>query len=366
MTRFVRVNKFCLCYYFSFIYCFVACGQSDSLPKSILRIGVQTHYGSIFAHSPEVENTSGSYPWGIQVEANWQKISQKVWDNCLCYPKSGILFSYYNYNNAILGHSVQLSYFLEPTFKLTSKIQFSLRGIIGLSYLTNPFDSLKNPYNRSYSLPISAYLTLATGLQMHFNDFWQIQVQANYQHISNGGIKDPNKGINWITASLGVLYTLNPQSIPHRERKPFERNKHIEKELIIFLSNKGAGVGQKSRFMILGGGFQIGKQISRLNALNIGTEAYWDGALAEMLRQQNKEGDAFRWALLGGHQFVLGKFRFGQQVGIYLYNNNPFFHWWYHRWGLIYSPKGTWAVGFNMKAHKHIANFLDLRLVHRF
>jgi len=97
--------------------------------------------------------------------------------------------------------------------------------------------------------------------------------------------------------------------------------------------------------------------------LNIGTEAYWDGSLAERLRQANESGDAFRWAMLGGHQFVLGKFRFSQQLGVYLYNNNPFFHWWYHRWGFTYSPNGSWAVGFNLKAHKQVANFLDLRFI---
>jgi hypothetical protein len=116
--------------------------------------------------------------------------------------------------------------------------------------------------------------------------------------------------------------------------------------------------------MIAGGVVQVEKQVGRLNTLNIGTEAYWDGSLAERLRQAGENGDAFRWAVLGGHQFVLGKFKFGQQLGIYLYNNNLFFHWWYHRWGLSYSPKGSWAVGFNMKAHKHLANFLDLRFIY--
>jgi hypothetical protein len=343
-------------------------GQNDSLhsSKSIFRVGVQGHYGSIFAHSPEVENTAGSRPWGVQLESNWQKISQKVWDNCLCYPQSGWLLSYYNYDNAVLGHSLQMAYFLEPTFKLSQRTQFTIRGIVGVSYLTNPFDSLRNPNNRSYSLPISAYLTVASGLQIKISDYWQIQSQINYQHISNGGIKDPNKGINWVTGSLGVLYTLRPQLIPKRVAMPFEKNQPLEKEFIFFASNKGAGVGQKQRFMILGGAFQVGKQIGRLSALNIGTEAYWDGSLAERLRQANEEGDAFRWAVLGGHQFVLGKFRFGQQLGVYLYNNNPFFHWWYHRWGVNYSPQGTWAVGFNMKAHKHVANFLDLRFSYKF
>jgi hypothetical protein len=339
--------------------------QNDST-KSIFRLGGQLHYGTIFAHSPEVENTAGSYPWGLQLEANWQKISEKVWQNCLCYPQSGLVFSYYNYDNAVLGHSLQVGYFLEPTFYLSKRLQFTLRGIAGFSYLTNPFDSIKNPNNRSYSLPMSAYLNVAGGLQVRVNKFWHFQWQINYQHISNGGIKDPNKGINWITTSVGLLYTLHPFEIPQRPKTPFQPHPEWEREAFLFLSNKGAGVGQKERFMIFGAGGQIHKQIGRLSIVGGGTEVYWDGSLQERIRQANLSQNAWRWGVFAGHQFALGRFRFTQHLGLYLYNDTDFFHWWYHRWGLTYQVWQKWKVGFSMKAHRHIANFLDIRLLKSF
>jgi hypothetical protein len=331
-----------------------------------LRIGGQVHYGSIFAHSPAVENTANSFPWGIQLEANWQKISKKVWDNCYCYPQVGFLVSYYNYDNTILGKSIQVAYFLEPTFKLTQRTSFSVRGIVGLSYLTNPYDSIKNPNNRSYSLPVSAYLTVATGVQIQLNNQWYLNSHINYQHISNGGIKDPNKGINWITGSLGILYTINPTNLPLREKKIFIREKEIQWELIGFISNKGAGVGQKQRFMIGGLGLQANRQVNPLHAINLATEIYWDASLAERLRQDNLDASSFRWGWMLGHQFLLGKFRFSQQLGIYAYSDSPYFSRWYHRWGVMYDFHEKWGIGFNMKAHGQTANFLDLRTTWKF
>lgn len=339
--------------------------QTDSV-SNIFRVGGQVHYGSIFAHSPEVENTAGSYPRGIQIELNWQKVSEKVWQNCLCYPQSGLLVSYYNYDNEILGHSLQIGYFLEPTFKISPRLQFTLRGVAGIAYLTNPFDSLKNPNNRSYSLPISAYLNVSGGVQMDISRKWQLQWQVNYQHISNGGIKDPNKGINWITSSVGVLYTLRPYEIPKRAVVPFAPTNEWEKEAFLFLSNKGAGVGQKKRFMIVGLGTQLHKQVGRLSILGAGTELYWDGSLEERIRQAGLSRSAWRWGIFAGHQFALGKFRFSQYLGTYLFNDTDFFHWWYHRWGVNYQVKEKWKVGFALKAHRHIANFLDLRLIRGF
>jgi hypothetical protein len=351
--------------FFFWLFAYSALAQ-DSLHTNILRIGGQMHYGSVFAHSPAVENTANSFPWGLQMEVNWQRISQKVWDNCHCYPQMGILASYYNYDNVILGKSVQLAYFLEPTFKLSKRTSFSVRGIVGLSYLTNPYDSIQNPNNRSYSLPISAYLTVATGVQIQLDKKWYLNSHLNYQHISNGGIKDPNKGINWITGSLGVLYTINPINLPVRSKKVFVREKELEWEVIGFVSNKGAGVGQKRRFMIGGLSLQANRQISPLHAFSIATEAYWDGALAERLKQDTLNASNFRWGWMLGHAFLLGKFRFTQQIGIYAYSDSPYFSRWYHRWGVIYDVHKKWGIGFNMKAHKQTANFLDLRAIWKF
>ena len=41
-------------------------------------------------------------------------------------------------------------YFLEPNYRLGNSLKLNLRFAAGLSYLNNPFDSLKNPYNHSY------------------------------------------------------------------------------------------------------------------------------------------------------------------------------------------------------------------------
>jgi hypothetical protein len=60
----------------------------------------------------------------------------------------------------------------------------------------------------------------------------------------------------------------------------------------------------------------------------------------------------------------MGRFIFSQQIGIYLlgqYNNDLV----YHRWGLQYYFLPRWSVGVNLKAHKQVADFTDVRVVYR-
>jgi hypothetical protein len=332
--------------------------------RHIFSIGTQFHYGSIFAHSEAVENTSGSRPIAIQVDAIWQKISQKTWDNCNCYPKTGFSLNYTNYDNAVLGQSLKIGYFLEPNFNITKHFQLGLRGTMGVAYLSNPYDIVKNPNNQSYSLPFSAYLAVGVGTNIRISPHWAVGLSAHYQHISNGGMKEPNKGINWITSSLNVIYTPKNIEIPKRLRQPFDKKQPIRTQIQLFGSNRPARIGDKERQFMVGLLGQFSKQVSRLSALTAGVEAYYDGALDKRMQYEGVAGDGWRVGAMAGHQFLLGKFTFSQQIGVYLYQNNPYFDAWYHRWGVMYYPKQKFGMGFMLKAHKQVANFLDLRVAY--
>ncbi len=340
--------------------------EIPKLRNHIFSIGTQLHYGSIFAHSESVENTAGSNPFALQIDATWQKISQKTWENCNCYPKIGFLFNYTNYDNAVLGQSIKLAYFLEPSFNITKHFQLALRGTMGVAFLSNPYNDISNPNNQSYSLPVSAYLAVGGGTNIKISSKWALGVFAHYQHISNGGMKEPNKGINWLTTSLNIIYTPNPTEIPQRARKLFDKKQPIRTEIQFFGTNRPAIIGDKDRKFMFGILGQFSKQVSKLSALTWGLEAYYDGAMAQKMKIENVNGDGWRVGTMAGHQFLLGKFTFSQQIGVYLYQNNPYFSTWYHRWGVMYYPKQRFGVGFMLKAHQQVANFLDIRVGYKF
>lgn len=126
-----------------------------------------------------------------------------------CYPKTGESLTYFNYNNSIVGHSVSAAYFIEPSFALSNRWLLAVRGGIGLSYLTNPYDPIKNPGNNSYSLPVSMFYQF--GLTSHYQvgSKLSVNLSSNFLHISNGGIYYPNAGLNWPTVNTGLNYQVN-------------------------------------------------------------------------------------------------------------------------------------------------------------
>lgn len=359
---------FCILFTFQF-----ATAQGDSIAKKkkeIRSYGGGLQHGFIFAHSEAVENTKGSRPTGVELILSKQRIDSAIWQLCNCYPRRGLLFSYYDYDNKVLGKSVTAAYFLEPVYRISNRLSFSFKGATGFSYLSNPFDSVKNPTNMSYSSHISGYLLLGAGIWWQLNDQWSLNTSVNYQHESNGGLRQPNKGINWPTAGIAVSY--QPESFRmekrNRLREKFKANQPARWDVTPFITARRDvdEAGKSNRLMLLGLSVQAAKQVGRISNLTLGLEASTDEELRLELKRDSIDVSAVLVGLMAGHEFILGKILFSQRLGVYLFDKTPYFDRLYHRWGLMYRINDHWSAGFSMKAHRHIADYADLRVSYSF
>ncbi|HZI26426.1 MAG TPA: hypothetical protein VFD46_15180, partial [Chryseolinea sp.] len=106
---------------------------SDS---TILYVSSQLHYGFIIPHRRAIEPlVNDTNPWGISVEVSRLRYTQSAWKSCNCYSQNGIAVTYFNFDNPVLGSSVNLVAFAEPYLTLRN-INIMLRAGLGLSYLT--------------------------------------------------------------------------------------------------------------------------------------------------------------------------------------------------------------------------------------
>jgi hypothetical protein len=337
---------------------------------NIFNLGAGAQYGFIFAHSEAVENTKGSYPYGTEILLSWQRNDRKSWDLCNCYPRKGLLLAYYNYDNDVLGSSILSAYFLEPAYRLSKHIFFSFKGAAGLAYLTKPHHPGRNPNNMSYSSAVSGYVLVGTGIWIRLHDKWSINPSLNYQHISNGGMREPNKGINWPTAGLAINYT--PHPIPYfsseRSKDKYWKGRPPRWDIGLFGMPRRSeqDSGQSKRVLMLGFQVQAAKQVGRINTLAIGMEITGDRSLYLKLKKDSIKASAIRAGLLAGHEFLLGKFIFSQRLGVYLFDQTPYYDALFHCWGIYFRANKHMGMGLNLKAHRHIAEYIDLRLVYSF
>jgi hypothetical protein len=324
---------------------------------------LKPHYGFIIIHSKDIVAVKESYPKGLMLEVFKYNTGNDIYSQCACSARTGLSLAYWDYDNPdILGRGIDLSVFLEPVFQINKNTSFSFKGAAGVSYLNKPYDPLTNPNNLSYSTRFSFNLATGVHLNIALSSQIQLQMAGNYNHISNGGIKEPNKGINYPTASLGVLYFTQKPGTRQQVRAIPEENIERSDRLSIHVSGTNKQVELKRYYPIAGIALQYMKTVSRLNAAGIEFDWVWHGANDHIARRSGINGNAVSFGVGAGNEFILGKFLFQQYFGVYLKKSIVETRDIYQRYGLSYKAGKHFRPGVGLRAHGHVADFLDLRV----
>jgi hypothetical protein len=337
---------------------------SFSFAQSEKKFSAFAGNGFIYAHTKDVENTKGSQPFAVQALYTWRKTDSSFFNKWGGLPNQGLAIQYTNYNNAILGQALALNYFIEPEIRITPKagIAFNIAG--GLLYANNPYHSTKNPTNNSYSTHVSFYLGVGLKPYWQIHKHWQLEGWLGYNHISNGGIQLPNKGINWIMTNVGVAYFLQPKVNTKKIIEQYTATSLQKKNRLgisSFFANRSISNESNITYMVAGLQIQQAWQTARTHAVVVGVEMYYDAALKKQMQQDGLNKTALKAGILAGHEFLWGKIGFSQQLGLYIFDKSPYYPIWYHRWGLQYYTKKM-QVGVGLKVHNHIALFPELRI----
>lgn len=332
--------------------------------KPALNIGLHAHYGFIIPHSTTIRSIADSNPWGLEADLSWHFSNRKAWEYLQAYPRVGVSLAYYNFDNPrVLGNAYSLMVYAEPFLSAHKRFSLSFRLGGGLAYMNRPFDPETNPQNLFYSTAISFPLVANLMLNWSMRERLMLRAGVSYQHISNGGISQPNKGINFPTATLGISYAIRPAEFPKREAPPVaEQQEKRSYQLALMGTYRDRSLDPSQQEPLLGIATYVSQRIGRISALTAGAEWIADFALRKDLEEQGIDKDFQRGALLAGHELQIGRLRFSQQVGVYVYAPYKARDAFYQRWGLEYHTRNKLFFGINLKAHRHVADFLDVRV----
>ncbi len=329
--------------------------------KTLRLYGLRLHQGSVLIHSRDLRPIRNSYPTGLEFDLGWHQVSQKAWESCHCYPKLGAAISFWEYDNPdVLGQGITGMFYIEPVFGAWQAVSFSIRAAFGLSYQNQPYDEVTNPDNLSYSTYVAFPLQLGGNAHIRLHPQWFLDVTAVYNHFSNGGIREPNKGINWPSVALGVAYYPQAPEFRRRAKKDWRSEGPPDSRLdaSFFL----AFHEPVSKLYLFSPGIELkySRQVARINALTLGAEWMYDNSDRYEIEQAEQDESPHKASVALGHEFLLGKFLFSQQFGFYVFNP------WhnadvYQRYGLVFRASRRFSFGINLKAHGHVADFLDIR-----
>lgn len=348
--------------------------QDQGEVENVLSLGFRGHYGFIIPHSKTIAKISDSNPIGIEADLSWHLMKDNIWKHCYCYPRTGFSLAWYDLRlPEILGHSVTLYPYIEPWIRPHKKLSLTFRFGIGPALVTKVYDPVTNPDNHFFSTRLSFVAMLNTTLNYRLNKQWSLRFAYNYNHISNGGLKEPNLGMNFPTVNTGFDYSFSENHFPRRDKDTL----HIlytDKcwfNAYLMATVKNAEKGEDKGYPVLGAGVYYNYLVGRIIALNVGTEWISDYSIKEQIRRRyvddpSSAPDHNRGSVLMGMDLIFGRFTFLHQWGVYYYEPNRARNRAYQRYGLDFRLSERFYFGINVKAHGHVADLMDARLGIRF
>ena len=349
---------------FLFLTCLnLLCQETTDEPKTLFSFGLNVHQAFIIVHNKAIEPIEDANPFAVQAEFAWQRRDESSWNKCRCFPRFGAALQFWDFDNPeILGYGLNSYFFIEPEYGASKLFSFSFRGGFGASFLSNPYDEMENPDNQSYSTKLAFALILSAKAAFRLSDKIRLDIAPYYNHVSNGGVKQPNKGINYPSISAGLTYypkglkynTYNEveweksNGMKRLDVSPFLSWKQVDKDVHVF----SPGIEVKGS-----------KQVAQINALTLGAEYLEDNFAKYESEKQEEEGNWRKLSAAVGHEFLLGRILFSQQIGLYLYNPDWEGDILYQRYGFVYRFTDFLALGINLKAHRQVADLVDYRVV---
>ena len=340
-----------------FFILFLNIPLQDAQSQAVTRMSAKAGLGTIIAHSSDLKPISQSTPVGLNASWQWMGTGQKGWEVCHCFYYLGLEAFYYNFNNpSLLGSAVGVAGTFEPILWRRDPWTLSLASGIGFSYLNRVYDPQDNPENLFFSQPLSFLLFVAPTMEYRISANWSAQLGLSYNHISNGGQKQPNKGMNFPAITVGASRYLSSRDLPRYEKFPVSTAWQYYVEAAFTTKGRAGGSGRGAVVSLAGEAF---RSITAINALGAGMDVGKDYSL----EQEQNFWPSLTVAPFIAHHFTLGRIDFSQWMAYYLQKPDGHHdHRFYQRYVLRYKINNTLFAGVGLKAHGHVAENIDVGL----
>ncbi|TRX72436.1 acyloxyacyl hydrolase [Carboxylicivirga sp. M1479] len=331
--------------------CQLGIGQTNQ-SESPTFYGLSIYYGQFQVHTKSLYPYNGTHPYGAELEISQLLLKDNIREKFGTFIKWGIGFNYVNFEHDDLGFAISSVAYVEPFIKTRGKWRYSIKLGGGIAYMSNPYDAISNPQNLTYSTNFAFPLYGGISIYHFINKQFAIKASASFQHISNGGIKQPNLGINYPVIAIATEFTNNSYIIPPRKRlSKFNKEKRIEVLLGYSAKEDTTNTNNQQVLTIIA---NRSWQVSRINSIT--------GSILVEYQQNVIDPKLWSIAPLVGNEFIFGQLLFGQQIGAYVLKGSSASNTVLQNYYLRYKINSRLIAGVNLKAHGKVADYLSVQV----
>jgi len=336
--------------------CVISSNAQDSASHNH-SVSIETIKGFIHEHAQEVGHLIIDQPVGIIASYDKHTYGARPWESRYNYLDVGYSLYYIDYKNPTVGKTIAVmphyNFYFNKNHEQRSDFIFKMA--FGLGYNTNPYDRVLNNKNNFFGSKMSFGTQLQLRYDYQLTSRLSLKSGLSIIHFSNASIRRPNKGVNIVTGSIGLRYSLTNDKI---ERLVVDNS--FDKRSIMY--NIGLSFGSSETTTIGAGSFPFyvlhtsaQKRIGYKSALQVGTDFFITQSIREDIKYdptlEGKRPDYKRVGLFVGHEWYINRLSLVTQVGYYVYRPYDSFQPIYQRINLKYYINDLIFAGFSLKTH---------------
>lgn len=280
----------------------------------------------IYPNSPE-----SSQARFYEMTLGWQMIGAKKWDQFYNFPQVGVMVSFGDLGNKlVLGYNISAVPHINIRLLSYQKLSLHSKFGVGFSYFTKPYDRIHNDQNILIGSKLAAIVNISVDLNYQIANHFVLSTGVSAQHFSTAHVQIPNVGINVPSFNIGLKYF--PKGFPQKYNRndslfTFDNrilfNTRIGIGFHEFASTVNANGGPK--YPIYNGSVYLSKRVARIANIHFGFHynyytGFYDFIIANDFYEKNQRMKSSTLITFAGLEFIIGKFSFLGQFGVFLYN----------------------------------------------
>lgn len=332
-------------------------------------------YGKVLKHSEKFTAPIPDHSSAFEINALQQTYGTKPWQQRRKFPLVGFGFTYTHYGiDSVYGNCFAIYPILQLPIVRGKKLEWTARLGFGLGYITEHFERVPgwDTLNNAISSHVNNFTTISTDLRYHINEHLDLQAGANFSHVSNAALKQPNLGVNMYGGHIGLRYfpvTSKPKKII--ADLPDLSNRWLFEGRMGIAFNQ-AGFTDGPMYPIYIGSVYVSRRWLSKNKMFLGIDYSYHTNIYAFLRNNELDvgeeaKNSSKSAIFVGNEFLFGRVGIMLQVGYYIKQAALRLDPYYEKLGgnlyLVQNEKGPLKemfVSVLLKTHKTQAELAEL------
>jgi len=358
--------------------------RQDTL-KSTFNYTLKSEYGTLMNTNAYVENLPSKNYSAYSFQVTLRPKIKNDWEVMYRDPNYGLGIYYIDFlKNKQMGYPFSVYGFFNNKIASWNRFSWDYNVNLGVAFNVNPYDQSKGYNNVSFGSKTNLYIGVGAMMRYALSAHFDLGLGFGINHLSNGSLKWPNKGLNFGAPQLSLTY--HPErKLPNNilsEKQNKDRFQAIE--LSVFGGRKNVFYRGEGRDLLPS--FYVGfnyyiygleglyvRQFNRKSAYGLALGVTYDGNynhtmyIENQILKQRKRfiNEHILPSVLPTYRLMMGKVLVNIQAGYYPtkkvrdYDDSRFFQ----RIGLQYQFSDRVFASFGINAYDfHRANFLEWKL----